>query len=216
MIPILEKLREKLARDRAIGVRKLARKSVIAAAEYALAPLYLHAVDRVGHRPRTMGRPRIDNAGEMELGDDVVLRSVNVPAELVTGPFGRLVVGSSVFINYGVSIAAMQEITLGDRVRIGPYVMIVDTDFHEKYDRAKRPEPKPVRIDDDVWIGAKASILRGVHIGRGAIIGTGAVVNKDVEAFTVVGGVPAKVLERLDPEAMVLPESARATKAGGQ
>ena len=49
-------------------------------------------------------------------------------------------------------------------------------------------------IDDDVWIGYKATILSGVHIGQGAVVGAGAVVTKDVPPYSVVGGVPAKVL----------------------
>ena len=62
-------------------------------------------------------------------------------------------------------------------------------------------------IEDDVWIGAKASVLRGVRVGRGAIIGTGAVVTRDVEPFTIVAGVPARVVATLDCERFV-PETA--------
>ncbi len=50
-------------------------------------------------------------------------------------------------------------------------------------------------IDDDVWIGHRAMILSGVHIGQGAIIGTGAVVTKDIPPYAVVGGVPAKIIK---------------------
>jgi acetyltransferase-like isoleucine patch superfamily enzyme len=64
-----------------------------------------------------------------------------------------------------------------------------------------------VVIEDDVWIGAKASILPGVRIGRGAIVGTGAVVNKDVPPFTVVAGVPAKIVKELDPAKFVAEET---------
>jgi acetyltransferase-like isoleucine patch superfamily enzyme len=58
-----------------------------------------------------------------------------------------------------------------------------------------------IQIGNDVWIGARAIILDGVSIGNGAIVGAGAVVTKDVPAYTVVGGVPAKVLRyRFEPE----------------
>jgi acetyltransferase-like isoleucine patch superfamily enzyme len=193
----------KIERDSADGIRPLLHKSALYARTLLTAPFYLRHANSVGHRPRTEDRPRIDNQGTMLIGDDCSFRSVNVPLELVTGPKGRLVIGDDVFINYGCSIAAMKEVTIGSRIHIGPYVMIIDTDFHDLYDREKRPEPMPIVIEDDVWIGAKASILRGVHIGRGAVVGVGAVVHRDVAPFSVVGGVPAKEIKRLDESRFV-------------
>jgi maltose O-acetyltransferase len=57
-----------------------------------------------------------------------------------------------------------------------------------------------VIVEDDVWIGASVTILPGVKIGQGAIIGAGAVVTKNVEPYTVVAGIPAKVIRNLDSE----------------
>lgn len=91
-------------------------------------------------------------------------------------------------------------------VKIGEYVMmgedcIVITRNHA-YDRTDIPmmmqgfeTEKPVTIDDDVWIGDRVTILPGVHIGKGAIVAAGAVVTKDVEAYSVVAGVPAKKIK---------------------
>lgn len=62
----------------------------------------------------------------------------------------------------------------------------------EKDYRVKRDEPKHTYIGNDVWIGHNATIIAGVKIGDGAIIGAGAVVTKDVEPYSIVGGVPAK------------------------
>ena len=56
---------------------------------------------------------------------------------------------------------------------------------------------KPIIIEDDVWIGSGAIITQGVRVGKGAIIAAGAIVTKDVEPFSVVGGVPAKLIKRL-------------------
>lgn len=59
-----------------------------------------------------------------------------------------------------------------------------------------------------MWIGAKASVLKGVRIGRGAIVGVGAVVNRDVPPFAVVAGVPARQVAALDPDRFVVEEVA--------
>jgi acetyltransferase-like isoleucine patch superfamily enzyme len=90
-------------------------------------------------------------------------------------------------------------VRIGDRVRVGPYVMIIDTEFHGAYDRNSMPEPKPIVIEDDVWIGAKATIMPGVTIGRGSIVGISSVVAADVAPFTVVLGIPARPVRKLDP-----------------
>ena len=62
----------------------------------------------------------------------------------------------------------------------------------------------PCEIGNDVWIGCNVVICRGVHIGDGAVIGAGSVVTKDVEPYTIVGGVPAKVLKRRCDETLAL------------
>jgi len=193
-----ERLVEKIERESKDGVRPLVRSGLKYARSRATAPVYLRGANVVGRRARTEGRPRIDNQGTLLIGDDCNFRSVLVPLELVTGPRGRLTIGDGTFVNYGCSLCAMREVTIGARVHIGPFVMIIDTDFHDLYDREKRPEPVPIVVEDDVWIGAKASILRGVTIGRGAVVGVGAVVHRDVAPFSVVGGVPARELKRLD------------------
>lgn len=60
------------------------------------------------------------------------------------------------------------------------------------------PSATPVIIEDDVVIGANAVVLEGVRVGRGAVVAAGAIVISDVEPYTVVGGVPARVLKTLD------------------
>ena len=85
--------------------------------------------------------------------------------------------------------------------------MINDTSFHDLYERAVLPDPLPIVIEDDVWIGAKASVFPGVRIGRGAVISAHALVQRDVEAFTVVSGVPAVVVARLNPRKFAVDET---------
>jgi acetyltransferase-like isoleucine patch superfamily enzyme len=198
----------KVRRDRRLGVRVIVGRGVRYLLELATAHVRLRRVDEVGPHARTLGRPRIHNLGRMEIGGHALLRSVNVPVELATGPEGELRIGDGVRLNYGTSIAAERAVSIGDRVRIGPYVMIVDTDFHDVYHRSLRPLPAPVVIEDDVWIGAKASVLKGVRIGRGAIVGVGAVVTRDVRPFEIVAGVPARTVGSLDPARFVCEEVA--------
>lgn len=107
-----------------------------------------------------------------------------------------IVVGKTVSINTGAILDGRGGITIGDFVMIGPNVCIASSN-HKYKDRAI-PVPlqghvmKPVRINDEVWIGANATILGGVTLGKGAIVAAGAVVVKDVPENSIVGGVPAK------------------------
>lgn len=108
-------------------------------------------------------------------------------------------IGSDVFINRGVYIVAPMSVQIGDNVLIGPYVVINSGMHHYENPavpiREQGHKELPVIIEDDVWIGAHAMILPGITIGRGAIIGAGSVVTKNVPAFAVVGGVPARLIK---------------------
>lgn len=202
----LETVVLKARRDRALPLRVVVRKGLRYVAELVLARLHLRSVDVVGAHARTYGRPRIDNNGRMELGAQVLLRSVNVPVELCTEAGALLTIGDGCRLNYGVSVAATARVQIGAHVRIGPYVMITDNDFHDVHRRGQRPPAAAVVIEDHVWIGAKASILKGVRIGRGAVVATGAVVNRDVPPFTIVAGVPARPVGRVN-EDLFVPET---------
>lgn len=152
-------------------------------------------INDLGQDVRAEGVPHINNLGSMRIGNRVTLRSGAVAVELATAPNGFLSIGDDVCIEAGTSIGATGCIKIGHRVKIGAYAMIIDTDFHDVYNRSIRPPPVPVTIDDDVSIGPKACILPGVHVGRGAVIGAGAVVTRDVPAFGVVEGIPARLVK---------------------
>jgi len=87
-------------------------------------------------------------------------------------------------------------------------VSIADTNFHDPYIRSRRPSGAAVQIDDDVWLGTRSMVLKGVHIGRGAVVAAGAIVTANVPAFAVVAGIPARVVNHLDPARFVTESAA--------
>jgi acetyltransferase-like isoleucine patch superfamily enzyme len=95
------------------------------------------------------------------------------------------------FANTGFLLDVTTSLEMGDDVIIGEQVAIRDSDAHDLDGAAG---PAPVRIGSHVWIGLRATILKGVTIGDGAVVAAGALVTSDVPARTLVGGVPAKVL----------------------
>lgn len=107
-------------------------------------------------------------------------------------------VGSFTFIGRGVEIESSGRVVIGRGCLIAPGVFITDHDHGMRLDRPmfeQRGKQADVMIGDDVWIGANAVVLCGVSIGDGAVVAAGAVVNKDVPARAIVGGVPARVLK---------------------
>lgn len=126
---------------------------------------------------------------------------VNHPIILRTMAHGAVIkIGSGVRMS-GTTICAASRIEIGDRVCLGANVMIVDTDFHSlnAVERSSDADSlsaisSTVIIGHDVFIGAGVYILKGVSIGNNAIIGAGSVVVKNIPAFTIAAGNPAKVL----------------------
>lgn len=105
----------------------------------------------------------------------------------------------------GAAIVSATSITIGDGCLIGSGALIVDTDFHPVISDARRFAPLPessdrhrVTIGDNVFIGARAIILKGTTIGDNAVIGAGAVVSGEVPANTVYGGNPATLIKHID------------------
>ncbi len=117
--------------------------------------------------------------------------------------FETIEVGDDVFIGPGaVFTASRSGIRIGNKVMFGPSVVIIGGDhntsvvgrfMHDVVD--KRPEDdQAVAIEDDVWVGARSTILKGVRIRRGAIVAAGSVVTKDIPPYAVVAGVPASLM----------------------
>lgn len=106
-------------------------------------------------------------------------------------------IGDRTYINNScVLISDGAGIKIGRDCLIGFEVMIIDSDLHGIDDRRK-PAQGPVTIGDNVFVAARAMILKGVHIGDHATIAAGAVVTRDVPARTVAAGSPARVVKEL-------------------
>lgn len=163
---------------------------------------------------KVYGKPRIIRWGSptIVIEDGVTLDSdpmhndagIIHPCTLSVMGNGRLYIGEGSGMS-GVQICCQDSVTIGKHVGIGVNVTIYDTDFHSvnPYERIivtndKDVKRKPVQIDDYVWIGANATILKGVHIGRGAVIGAGAVVTKDVPELTIYAGNPAQFVKKVE------------------
>lgn len=188
----------KWRRDAGLPLRARLTKAAQYVAGWVAAPLWLTGITARGHGTRVLGRPRIENHGSITLGDDVVLRSALLPLELYTSHGAHIVVGHGCVINSGVSLAATHSITLGNRVYLGTLVFVMDNNFHDVVDRNLHPVGRPVVLEDDVWIGVKATVLPGVRIGRGAVVGAHSLVTHDVAPYTLVAGCPARVVRTLE------------------
>jgi acetyltransferase-like isoleucine patch superfamily enzyme len=141
----------------------------------------------------------------LKIGSNVTLQGPGLSPDVN----GYIEIGDYSFISFA-SLAATEKIIIGKYVYIAGGVTIVDSDFHPIDpalrmmdtiavstigDKSRRPsfDSAPVMIEDDVWIGFNATILKGVTIGRGSIIQPGAVVSKSIPEKSIVGGNPAEV-----------------------
>lgn len=106
-------------------------------------------------------------------------------------------IGKNVFFNSGCKIQDQGKVVIEDGTLIGHNVVIATLNHNMFPEKRGNMIPQKVHIKKNVWIGSNSIILPGVTIGEGAIIAAGAVVTKDVEKNTLVGGNPAKFIKKL-------------------
>lgn len=133
------------------------------------------------------GRLRCEGVVSMQRGVRVVVDS------------GLLQIGQGTNINGFAKILVRDRVSIGENCTISWNTQIMDNDFHPiVVDGVPQPQSAPIVIEDHVWIGAGAIVLKGVTIGEGAIIAAGAIVTKDVPAKSIVAGSPAKGIGTAD------------------
>lgn len=159
--------------------------------------------------------------GNITIGNDFVFTSgsnINPICRNVCGAMFVPLIESKIEIGDRVGISsaclwAKERISIGNDVNIGGDCLIMDNDAHPhnylqrrgayskeigKQEYLKSIPTAPIQIDDDVWIGARCQILKGVHIGARSIIAAGSVVTKDVPSDVIAGGNPCKVIRSLN------------------
>jgi len=154
----------------------------------------------------------IARTGKFSLGDGVTIVS-----GLMINPLGRNIrssirIDDKAFISLGdnvgisnVCLWAKEKIAIGDNVKIGADCLIMDSDMHslnymqrrESTTDSVNARSKPIIIDDDVFIGARSIICKGVHIGKRSIVAAGSVVVKSIPSDEIWGGNPAVFLKKI-------------------
>ena len=157
-----------------------------------------------------MGRISVIGMGKIVIGDNFYMSSgehinpisSNLQASFFTdSPNAKIRIGDNVGMS-STRIWIHKELTIGNNVKIGGGVLLIDTDCHPIDFSTRRNSndgtcSAPIVIEDDVWIGAQSIILKGVTIGARSIIGAGSVVTKSIPADCIAAGNPCKILKTL-------------------
>jgi acetyltransferase-like isoleucine patch superfamily enzyme len=144
-------------------------------------------------RVYSMGRLLVTGARRIRVAHRAFFLGGMLPTELRCSPGGCLEIGESSGFNYGVSLVAVERISIGDRCNFGAMVRVRDDDGLRR---------APVTIGNDVWIAHGAMIEPGVSIGDGAVVAAGSVVASDVPARMLATGNPARCMP-LRPRAAI-------------
>lgn len=127
--------------------------------------------------------------------------SITGPLSLRSDTTNKIFIGSNTYLNSETRFGCQDSnIIIGNNVLVGPRVSFESASHHTIYEEEKGRGffTKEIIVKDKVWIGAGAIILQGVTIEEGAVIAAGAVVNNNVEKNTLVGGVPAKLIKKIE------------------
>jgi acetyltransferase-like isoleucine patch superfamily enzyme len=134
--------------------------------------------------------------GRLEIGAGVLLE----PGVWITAPEqARVRIGEGTFLNQGVMVASQELVEIGSHCMLANGCFV--SDASHRFDDLQKPitwqgftTKGPTRIGDNCWLGANVTVTSGVTIGERCVIGAGSVVTRDIPAFSIAAGAPAKVL----------------------
>jgi acetyltransferase-like isoleucine patch superfamily enzyme len=157
-------------------------------------------VDNVGYEsaPIFSGRwPKITNKGRIYIAENCSFRSFRTRQHITVTKDAILEIGRNTFMNDGANLFATLSVKIGKNCKIGDMTYIYDTDFHQV--SPQHPTKRaPISIGNNVWIGARSTILAGADIGDHSVIAAGSTVTGEIPAKSLAGGSPARVIRTLD------------------
>lgn len=159
--------------------------------------IYLRKCNSLGKIIFSWGKPKIINrGGTIKIGSLVrIISNINrVLIDVNRGAY--LEIGNNCRIN-GANISVQTKVIIGNNCRIAPHTIIMDGDHHDVSNRRDHGKKSEIIIEDDVWLATRTMVLKGVTVGKGAVVASGAVVTKNVPPYTLVGGVPAKEIKKI-------------------
>ena len=173
-----------------IALRRPVNCSVARSASVSIEKRFLFNIPWNDRNKSCLGNLIIGQNAKLIIGDVKIYTGSSLSVD------GKFTMRSG-YINSNCKIFCREEITIGENVVIAPEVIIRDSDQHIVIDEngMEKPKTSSIHIGNHVWIGTRAMILKGVHIGDNAIIAAGAVVTRDVPNNCLVAGVPAKIIK---------------------
>lgn len=166
--------------------------------------IYLHIIGIKVHRCSFCGWTSVykNDLSLIRIGENNVFNSssyinhlgINHHCILYTAlPGAELKIGDNCGFS-GVSISVFKSVRIGDNVRCGANVVIMDGDFH--LDDSRTNLPSPIEICDNVWLGEGVRVLKGVTIGENTIVGAGSIVTKSLPDNVIAAGCPCRVVKK--------------------
>jgi acetyltransferase-like isoleucine patch superfamily enzyme len=161
--------------------------------------------DSVGAEPRFVGPHYIHVQGpNIRVGDHFhAFGASESPISFAVNPYdggdGFIEIGNYCVVSSGVRIRSAVGVRIGDDCMLAEHCYITDADWHDVYHRIYPGKTAPVTIGDNVWLGDRVTVCKGVTIGDNSVIGAASVVTRDVPANAIAAGNPARVIGEIDP-----------------